>query len=156
MFKWIVCDTLQYMELFNFLDSHMFTNHIYLIYMYKLDLALNNLQWLICHKTKSKPNQDLLCCTHHAFFNKYFINIIWFALPNHQKFNDRSLFKPGAFGLIFHHFEQPQNKYFSKIKIFFSKPNSNQWSVYIYGTKFWKKLIFLFIKKYPLFIEWPS
>ena len=27
----------------------MFTNHIYLIYIYKLDLALNNLQWLICH-----------------------------------------------------------------------------------------------------------
>ena len=25
----------------------MFTNHIYLIYMYKPDLALNNLQWLI-------------------------------------------------------------------------------------------------------------
>ena len=28
---------------------------IYLIYMYKKDLVLNNLQWLICHKTK--PNQ---------------------------------------------------------------------------------------------------
>ena len=27
-------------------------NHIYLIYMYKEDLALNNLQWLICHKTQ--------------------------------------------------------------------------------------------------------
>ena len=27
-------------------------NHIYLIYMYKEDLALDNLQWLICHKTK--------------------------------------------------------------------------------------------------------
>ena len=26
---------------------------IYSIYMYKKDLALNNLQWLICHKTKS-------------------------------------------------------------------------------------------------------
>ena len=24
---------------------------IYLIYMYKKDLAFNNLQWLICHKT---------------------------------------------------------------------------------------------------------
>ena len=30
----------------------MFTNHVYLIYMYKQDLALNNLQWLVCHKTK--------------------------------------------------------------------------------------------------------
>ena len=28
---------------------------IYLIDMYKKNLALNNLQWLICHKTK--PNQ---------------------------------------------------------------------------------------------------
>ena len=35
----------------------MFTNHIYLIRTYKEDLALNNLQWLICHKTqlKTKP-----------------------------------------------------------------------------------------------------
>ena len=35
-------------------------NHIYLIYMYKEDLALNNPQWLICHKIKpnlTKPNQ---------------------------------------------------------------------------------------------------
>ena len=30
-------------------------NHIYLIYMYKEDLALNNLQWSISHKTQ--PNQ---------------------------------------------------------------------------------------------------
>ena len=27
-------------------------NPIYLIYMYKEDLALNNLQWLIYHKTQ--------------------------------------------------------------------------------------------------------
>ena len=32
----------------------VFTNHIYSIYMYKIDLALNNLQWLIFYKTK--PN----------------------------------------------------------------------------------------------------
>ena len=25
--------------------------------MYKINLALNNLQWLMCHKTKTKPNQ---------------------------------------------------------------------------------------------------
>ena len=29
-----------------------------IIYMYKEDLALNNLQWLICHKTK--PNQKFI------------------------------------------------------------------------------------------------
>ena len=33
-----------------------FTNYIYLIYMCKPDLVLNNLQWLICHKTKTKPH----------------------------------------------------------------------------------------------------
>ena len=32
-------------------------NSIYLIYMYKEDLALNNLHWLICHK--NQPNQIL-------------------------------------------------------------------------------------------------
>ena len=31
---------------------------VYLIYMYKEDLVLNNLQWLICHKTQ--PNQTKL------------------------------------------------------------------------------------------------
>ena len=30
---------------------------IYLIYTYKHDLALNNVQWVICHKTK--PNQTV-------------------------------------------------------------------------------------------------
>ena len=35
--------------------QNVFTYHIYLIYMYKDDLALNNLQWLICHK--NQPNQ---------------------------------------------------------------------------------------------------
>ena len=32
--------------------------HIYLIYRYKQDLALNKLQWLICYKTK--PNQTII------------------------------------------------------------------------------------------------
>ena len=31
------------------------SNHIYLIYMYKVGLALDNLQWLRYHKTQ--PNQ---------------------------------------------------------------------------------------------------
>ena len=29
---------------------------IYLIYMYKQDLVLNNPQWSICHKTQPNPN----------------------------------------------------------------------------------------------------
>ena len=32
--------------------KYLLTNHIYLIYMYKQDMALNNLQGLICHKTQ--------------------------------------------------------------------------------------------------------
>ena len=28
-------------------------SYIYLIYMYKEDLALNNQKWLICHKTQT-------------------------------------------------------------------------------------------------------
>ena len=36
--------------------QNVFTNHIYLTYMYKQDLALNNLQCFICHK--NQPNQN--------------------------------------------------------------------------------------------------
>ena len=55
MFNWIVCDTYQYLEPFNWIQKkraqgrlkcyqqNLFTNHIYLIYMYKQDLELNNL-----------------------------------------------------------------------------------------------------------------
>ena len=32
---------------------------IYLVYMYKEDLALNYLQWLICHKNKQNKTQKL-------------------------------------------------------------------------------------------------
>ena len=35
----------------------MFLQIIYLIYMYEKDLVLNNLLWLICHKTQ--PNQAI-------------------------------------------------------------------------------------------------
>ena len=37
MFDWIVSDTYQYLEPFNFVD--LFTNHIYLMYVYKLHLS---------------------------------------------------------------------------------------------------------------------
>ena len=35
--------------------KYIYKSHIYLIYMYKQDMALNNLQMLIFHKTQ--PNQ---------------------------------------------------------------------------------------------------
>ena len=65
----------------------MFTNHIYLIYINKLDFALNNLQWLICHKTK--PNYTYL-----IYKNKLDLtlnNLQWLIChkinpnPNHKK-----------------------------------------------------------------------
>ena len=38
----------------------MVANFTYFIYI-KMDLALNNLQWLICHKTQqTKPNQIIM------------------------------------------------------------------------------------------------
>ena len=42
--------------LFKNVTNKMFRNHLFdiYIYMYKNDLALNNLQWLICHKTKPR------------------------------------------------------------------------------------------------------
>ena len=38
--------------------NKMFTNHIYLINMNEQDWALNNLQWLICHKIQTNQPYD--------------------------------------------------------------------------------------------------
>ena len=38
-------------------EENVFTNLIVSMYMYKQYLALNNLQWLICHKTKPNPTK---------------------------------------------------------------------------------------------------
>ena len=43
---------------FKIVINNMFANFIYLIYMYKDVLALFNLQWLICHNTKSNQTVD--------------------------------------------------------------------------------------------------
>ena len=52
-------------------------------YMNKLDLALNSLQWLICHKTK--PNQrtcwkrrTYLCCKKYNFSTKSMMSLRFF------------------------------------------------------------------------------
>ena len=39
------------------LSKNVFTNHIYLINMYKQDLAFNNLQWSIPPHQKKKQKQ---------------------------------------------------------------------------------------------------
>ena len=75
----------------------MFTNHIYLIYTYKEDLALNNLQWLIRYKPKQKPNQvkiieyynhvskqiKALCLMFYVCFSFEQISIIYMIEINH-------------------------------------------------------------------------
>ena len=45
---------------------------IYLIYMYKENLALNTLQWLICHETKQNQTETLLPVIFYVFFASYF------------------------------------------------------------------------------------
>ena len=62
-------------------------NPIYLIYIYKEDLSLNNLQWLICHKTQLtdltytmrfnlQHKQVFLCChilSHIKLLHSYIV-----------------------------------------------------------------------------------
>ena len=38
----------------------MFTNHIYLIYMYKQNLELNNQQWSINNKIQPHQNKQIV------------------------------------------------------------------------------------------------
>ena len=45
---------------FKNVNKNVFTNHIYLIYTYEQDLALNNLQRLMCHNPQ--PNHKILIC----------------------------------------------------------------------------------------------
>ena len=40
--------------------------------MYKMDLALNNLQWLICHKTKPNATKTY-CYTSYEITDKFFM-----------------------------------------------------------------------------------
>ena len=47
----------------------MFTNYMDLIYIYKDNLALNNLKWLICHKTKINQMKPNVSCYHYSELN---------------------------------------------------------------------------------------
>ena len=60
--------------------------------------------------------KNMLFHTHHTFD----FNFTWFALLNHQRFDDRPLFKPETLCYIWHHVQDPQNKYSSEIKIVFA------------------------------------
>ena len=57
--------------------SKMCLQIIYLIYMFKEDLALSNLQYWICHKTKpnrineGKKKEKLINTQKHLMYKKY-------------------------------------------------------------------------------------
>ena len=56
-----------------------------LIYMYKEDLALNNLQWLICHKTPTRPTVQGIYKKMHFFF--YYLHLNYFlCIPENYIF----------------------------------------------------------------------
>ena len=49
--------------------KYVYKSYMYLIYMYKKYLELNNLQWLVCHKTKPNHNfHNSLILTWRAWF----------------------------------------------------------------------------------------
>ena len=52
------------------------------VYMYKIDLALNNLKWLICHKTKPKKIFSSLLSIYgiHVFKIAIFENVFHFLV----------------------------------------------------------------------------
>ena len=60
----------------------MFTNHIYLIYLHKNDLVLNNLQLLIYDKTQ--PNQIIYMCKGDLALNNQKL-LIYSIKPNQTK-----------------------------------------------------------------------
>ena len=47
--------------------------------MYKMDLALNNQQWLICHKTKPNCLQSDEC-RKNILYNKLFVILLYIML----------------------------------------------------------------------------
>ena len=47
------------------------SNRIYLIYMYKDDLALNNLEWLICTKTQHNQTYLIIVFAHMVSSDYY-------------------------------------------------------------------------------------
>ena len=50
-----------------------FAIHIYLIYMYEQDLALNNLPMLIWHKTQPNPSKSKKDLEYDSYYIQYFI-----------------------------------------------------------------------------------
>ena len=66
----------------DFFIDLLVTNHIYLIYMYKPGLALNNPQWLIYHKTKSNHPLVLLVSSRNFEYGIVFFFLFWSRLES--------------------------------------------------------------------------
>ena len=59
-----VCQQMSYGSLKKLSTNYSFTNHRYIIRMYKQDLALNTPEWLICYKHNT-TNQPFSCTSCH-------------------------------------------------------------------------------------------
>ena len=90
-------NSVKYLKPFNCVPKQMYSGSfknviykmcleiIYLIYMYKEDLALNNRQWLICHK--SKPNNYILVFILWVIISDGIYNSSLFSLNEHIQTN---------------------------------------------------------------------
>ena len=58
----------------------IFTNHIYLTYMYQPDSALDNLQWLICHKTKPNQSNYQITLSHFLLYSFHLVIISFYLI----------------------------------------------------------------------------
>ena len=97
----------------------MFTNHIYLIYMYKEDLALNNLQWLICHKTRpNQTNTTSIYSNSSASFQKWLCIFLFLTIFSESfLFDFKILYTIAIFDLI--------KQFFPKNVLLYMQKNPN-------------------------------
>ena len=101
--------------------------YIYLIYMYKQDLALNNLQWLICHKTNNLCFHVCLSFEYvqnFFFFNCLFVCLSW--IPLRIKFCENQNW---YFGLAV--------KYIGSVPFYSRRFNFQQGIAGLKPTRFW-------------------
>ena len=79
----------------------------------------------------------------------FFVNFIWFVLFSYKKFHNRPLFKTETLGLILNCLK---TNIFVRLKKTFA---INQFQTLHLQKKILKKVILLFSKTFPIFIEWP-
>ena len=103
--------------------------------------------WIV-FSTRTRSEEPMFSPFVNSFWLKRFLNIIYssisfilFALLSYQKFDDRPLFKPEEFCLIW--FKWFQNKYFCVMKIIFTiNQFQHKWTLHLYKMILKKKKIF--------------